>query len=89
MSDKITRIEISFAEPVELPPGFDHALSTFINLVCERYQEQNPTRVMWPAEHGSRPKWSAGEIAGFDNVKRGAWDLIFLVLRQALAGRNR
>lgn len=29
-----------------------------------------------------------GEVLGFDNVKRGAWDLVFVVLRAVLGARN-
>lgn len=31
----------------------------------------------------------SGEILGFDNVKRGAWDLLYLVLKVAVGSRNR
>ena len=52
---KIQKIEIEFPLPVELPPGFTSALSEFINLVCEKYEAEHPTRVMWPAGHGAKP----------------------------------
>lgn len=29
-----------------------------------------------------------GTVVGFDNVKRGAWDLLFVALRSLLADRN-
>ncbi len=29
-----------------------------------------------------------GSIVGFDNVKRGAWDLLFLALRAVVGSRN-
>lgn len=30
-----------------------------------------------------------GEITGFDNVARGPWDLLYLVLKHAVGSRNR
>lgn len=30
-----------------------------------------------------------GEIVAFDNVKRGAWDLLYLVFKAAVGDRNR
>lgn len=30
----------------------------------------------------------AGEIIEFDNVKRGAWDLLYLALKAVVGGRN-
>lgn len=30
-----------------------------------------------------------GTIEGFDNVKRGAWDLLYLALRSVIGDRNR
>lgn len=64
---KIRKIEIDFPFMVELPPGFDRALSEFVNLVCERYEEQHPDRVMWPAGHGSKPLWREPEEPEFDD----------------------
>mgnify|MGYP003471889232 FL=1 len=62
----IKSIEITFAAPVEFPDGFEQALSMFIGMICEKYQRDNPERVMWPSGHGSRPIWSMGDIAGYE-----------------------
>lgn len=32
--------------------------------------------------------WKKGRVEGFDRVKRGPWDLLFLALRSALGSRN-
>lgn len=64
MSDnKITRIEISFGAAVALPDGWERALDGLIGMVCEQYQRENPTRVMWPAGAGSKPQWSQADAA--------------------------
>ena len=63
---KVSQITISFGEPVNLPDGFERALDGFIGMVCEQYQRENPTRVMWPSGHGHQPQWRGGEIVGFD-----------------------
>lgn len=67
MSEKVRLIEIAFPVGVDLPPGFDRALSALVGMVCDKYQQDNPERVMWPASAGSRPRWDHGEIAGFDD----------------------
>lgn len=33
--------------------------------------------------------WRRGRISGFDRVKRGPWDLLYQILRDAVADRNR
>ena len=60
---KITRIEISFGAAVTLPDGWERALDGLIGMVCEQYQRENPTRVMWPAGAGSKPQWSQADAA--------------------------
>jgi len=67
VSTKVSQITISFGEPVNLPDGFERALDGFIGMVCEQYQRENPTRVMWPSGHGHQPQWRGGEIVGFDS----------------------
>ena len=62
----IKSIEITFAAPVEFPDGFEQALSMFIGMICEKYQRDNPERVMWPSGHGSRPIMRMGEFEGFE-----------------------
>lgn len=51
---KISRIEISFQVEVALPDGFDRALEALVYMVCDQYQREHPTEVMWPAGHGSK-----------------------------------
>lgn len=53
--DKIKTIVISFKVPVDFPPGFEQALEGLVNMVCEAYEKQNPTRVMWPFGRGQMP----------------------------------
>lgn len=60
---KVTRIEISFGAAVTLPNGWERALDGLIGMVCEQYQRENPTRVMWPAGAGSKPQWSQADAA--------------------------
>jgi len=70
--NKTQKIEITFPVEVELPEGFCQALDSLVNMVCKKYQEQNPDRVMWPAGCGSKPlfNWMAvsdDEPLPFDN----------------------
>ena len=32
--------------------------------------------------------WKAGAVTGFDRKKRGAWDLLFMALRNTVGRRN-
>lgn len=64
---KIQKIEVEFPVAVELPLGFDRLFDAVIDLVCEKYEAQNPTRVMWPAGHGSKPIWREPEEPEFDD----------------------
>lgn len=32
--------------------------------------------------------WRRGRVTGFDRVRRGAWDLLYLALRSAVGDRN-
>ena len=54
MSAKTVKIEISFACPGNFPDGWERALDGLIGIVCEQYQRENPTMVMWPAGFGSK-----------------------------------
>ena len=60
---KIRKIEIEFPLLVELPPGFEQALDRLVDTVCKKYEQENPTRVMWPAGHGSKPIFSQTDLA--------------------------
>lgn len=61
MTGTIRGIEIEFDADVNFPDGFERALSSLVSMVCEQYQRENPTRVMWAAEHGSKPLWSQAD----------------------------
>ena len=62
----IKSVTITFPVPVEFPDGWEHVLSTLVSMVCEKYQRDNPERVMWAAGHGSRPIMRMGEFGGFE-----------------------
>lgn len=69
---KVSKIEIVFDVPVEPPEGFYRALDGLINMICMKYQSENPDRVMWPAGSGSKPLFnpymvSDDEPLPFDN----------------------
>ncbi len=32
--------------------------------------------------------WKSGEVHGFDRLKRGSWDLLYLALKNILSERN-
>jgi hypothetical protein len=67
MSDnKVMRIEISFPVAVEMPPGFERALDGLVHMITDKYREDNPDRVMWPAGCGSKPIWNEPHEPKFD-----------------------
>lgn len=41
----------------------------------------------WAPKQGE--VWKRARVVGFDRAKRGAWDLLFLALRDAVGYRNR
>ena len=51
---KTRSIEITFPTAVNFPGGFERALDALVNMVCEQYQREHPTEVMWPAGYGSK-----------------------------------
>ena len=59
----VVRIEITFPCAVELPEGFERALDGLVNMVCEKYEREHPTEVMWCAGHGSKPTFSQRDAA--------------------------
>lgn len=62
----IRRIEISFPVSVELPPGFERVLIDLVDMVCQSYVRDHPTRTMWPAGVGAKPLWREPEEPEFD-----------------------
>ena len=65
---KIRALEISFPTPIELPDGFDQTLSALVEMACRKYEEENPTRVMWPAGHGDKPIYNEPNEPTFDDA---------------------
>lgn len=41
----------------------------------------------WAPKQGEL--WKRGRVEGFDRKRRGAWDLLFLGLRDCVGGRNK
>lgn len=64
---KISQIEITFPVPVELPEGFEKTLSALVGMACDKYESENPDRVMWAAGHGSKPIWREPEEPTYDD----------------------
>jgi hypothetical protein len=63
---KVLSIRVDFPVPVDLPPGFDRALESLVNMVCEAYEKENPERTMWPAGMGAMPVYREPEEPLFD-----------------------
>lgn len=55
MNNKIKAIEIHFPCDVKLPEGWQQTLGSLIGMVCKSYEEENPTRIMWPLFEGGKP----------------------------------
>lgn len=54
---KITAIEITFPVAVELTNEEQQELDAFAGRICDRWQSENPGRVMWPAGIGCKPTY--------------------------------
>jgi hypothetical protein len=65
MSDGNTvhRVEIDFPKTVPLPKDWEYKLHLLVDEVCEKYEKENPDRVMWPAGYGSKVNWSKMDAA--------------------------
>jgi len=63
----VSRVEVNFPVPVSLPLGWERALDALVGMVCEQYQRENPTMVMWPAGIGSKIT-SMGIAAGDEHI---------------------
>lgn len=57
----VRRVEIDFPKSVPLPKDWEYKLNLLVDEVCEKYERENPQRVMWPAGHGSKPTWSQAD----------------------------
>jgi hypothetical protein len=66
VTKQIRRIEVNFPTPVTLPPGWDETFSSLVNMICEQYEADNPTRTMWPAGHGAKVLWDEPREPGLD-----------------------
>lgn len=44
----------------------ERALDGLVDMVCEKYEEEHPDRVMWPAGHGGKVLWREPEEPDFD-----------------------
>ena len=40
----------------------------------------------WAPKQGET--WKRAQVSGFDRIKRGPWDLLYLALRRAVGSRN-
>lgn len=50
----ISKIEVQFHVPVDLPKGWEQRLDILVKEVCTKYTDKYPGRVMWPSERGSK-----------------------------------
>lgn len=64
---KMMSIEITFPCAVECPPGWGQTLEALVGMVCRHYEETHPTRSMWPAGVGAKPRLEMGEIRSFSD----------------------
>lgn len=62
----ITRVEINFPEPVQLPPGFDHIITAVVGAICADWEINHPGYVMWPAGIGAKAIWNKLEEPTFN-----------------------
>jgi len=67
MSIKIRAIEIVFPVEVEMLPGMDQVFDRLIDMICTKYEHENPTRTMWPSTHGAKILWREPEEPDFDD----------------------
>lgn len=51
---KVTSIEITFDQPVDLSDGSQIALIKLTGEICRQYETSNPRRVMWPCHVGEK-----------------------------------
>lgn len=60
---KYQKIEISFPCPVEVPNDVIERMDQLVGEICELYESENLSRVMWPAGHGCKINWSKADAA--------------------------
>ncbi len=49
---QIQKLEVSFPCFVDVPEDVIRRIDALVGEVCELYEKQNPTRIMWPAGRG-------------------------------------
>lgn len=54
---KIFQIQINFPVGVDWPSGFEQTLDALVNMICEKYEDEYPTRKMWTSGHGAKLLW--------------------------------
>jgi hypothetical protein len=60
---QLQKLEISFPCTVDVPEEIIREIDALVGKVCELYEAQNPTRIMWPAGHGWKINWSRMDAA--------------------------
>lgn len=60
---QLQKLEISFPCTVDVPEEVIRKIDALVGEVCELYETQNPTRIMWPACHGCKINWSRTDAA--------------------------
>lgn len=67
----MNKIEITFPAAVQFPDGFEQTLCALVEMVCKKWQAENPTMVMWTAGIGSKitrmPIMAGDEQMEFDD----------------------
>ena len=41
------------------------------------------------SKFGGSGVWKTGEVKNFDRINRGAWDLLYIILKKLVGGRNK
>jgi len=57
MAHKITSIEVTFPEAVEVPDAQFQQLVSIVSDICKAYEATHPGRVMWPFGIGCKPTY--------------------------------
>lgn len=63
---RIRSISIQFPVEVDVSSEEAHILHRLVSSICDRWEQDNPTQVLWPCGTGFSPKWEMGDIVGFD-----------------------
>lgn len=62
-------IEITFPAAVEITSDEQRVIHDVVRMICQRYENEHPERVMWPFGMGQRPIERMGELEGFDETR--------------------